>query len=162
MKLRHITRLAAVALAGVGLATTVAGVRADAVIVDNDNVEIQDQGIDFGGSVFAFGAPAGAGNLAWDVGGSGVRPILTGTLHLDNVSQEWGRMHIEYFDANGNHLQYAHSTSRFAPSNRHYSFAVNLQPPAHPNLVEVEICTELGPTSTGPFTRIGCQTEFLN
>jgi hypothetical protein len=161
MKIRTITRPAAVAVMALGLATTL-GHAANAVVLDNDNVEIQDQGIDFGGSVFVLGAPAGAGNLAWDVTGGLVRPILTGTLHLDNVSGEWGRMHIEYLDASGNHLRYEHSVSRFAPSNAHVSFPVNFQPSGDANLAEVEICTELGPTSTGPFTRIGCQSEVLN
>ena len=161
MKIRSIIRPAAVALVSLGLATVVAQAPASATIVDNDNVEIQDQGVDFGGSVFVGGAPAGAGNVAWDVAGGVVRPILTGTLHLDGVSQDWGRMHIEYFAVGHDHLLFTHSTARLAPSNRHIGHPVNFQPAGHPDLVEVEICTELGDTSNGPWTRIGCQTEFL-
>ena len=162
MKIRSITRQAAVALVGLGLATAVVPAPVSATVLDNDNVEIQDQGVDFGGSVFVAGAPVGAGNLAWDVTGGLVRPILTGTLHLDDVAQDWGRMHIEYLDADGDHIRYEHSTSRFAPSNKHVGHPVNFQPAGHADLAEVEICTELGPTSTGPFTRIDCQSEILN
>jgi hypothetical protein len=143
--------------------TTTAAPTANAVVEDWDRPLMTSQGIDFGKGSYFFGAPVGTGLLLWDRSNGRVNPLLSGTIHLDNVSQEWGRIHMGYFDPGGNLLVTYHSTSHKAIDNAHHEFAVDFpRRPPRADLAAVEICTELSGNNV-TFNRIRCKRyEFNN
>ena len=54
-----------------------------------------------------------------------VNHFLYGTLHLNNVAQQWGRMHVGWFDPAGNLLEIHHSPSHKAIDNAHHEWYVD-------------------------------------
>ncbi len=152
-----------VALVAFSISATASGRAANATVEDWDHPLMTSQGIDFGDGSFVWGAPVGTGLLLWDLTNGLVNPFLSGTLHLNNVSQNWGRMHMGYFDPGGNLLEIHHSDSHKATDNSHHEWSVDF-PPAMPraDLAEVEICTELSGDNV-TFDRIRCKRyEFNN
>ena len=129
---------------------------------DWDHPLITNQGIDFGDGSFIFGAPVGTGLLIWTSGNGVVNHFLYGTLHLNNVAQQWGRMHVGWFDPAGNLLEIHHSPSHKAIDNAHHEWYVDF-PAAQgrSDLSEVEICTELSGDNV-TFDRIGCKRYEFN
>ena len=160
---RRIVGRGLVALVTLSLAVTTSERPVNAVVEDWDHPLMTSQGIDFGDGSWIWGAPVGSGLLLWDLTNGLVNPFLSGTLHLNNVSQDWGRMHMGYFDPGGNLLEIHHSDSHKAVDNSHHEFSVDF-PPALPraDLAEVEICTELSGDNV-TFNRIRCKRyEFNN
>ena len=77
--------------------------------LDTDLVLITDPGIDFGDNTYLISAPIGWGSVEWDLVNGYYTPTLTGYLHLDNVSGQYGRMHMSYWDGGPNPLYTDHS-----------------------------------------------------
>jgi hypothetical protein len=130
--------------------------------VETDLLKITDPGIDFGDSnwVGLIGEPFGPGSVEWDVDGGFYTPRLVGTLHLDGVSGQYGRMHVSYW-AGGTHIETRHSTSRRAPDdNGHQEWAVDLPPLVDWQLDEVHVCTELSDNNVD-FEIVQCKTRYL-
>ena len=138
------------------MAATAAGASADAAI-DTDLVLITDSGIDFGDNTYLISAPIGWGSVEWNVTNGYYTPTLSGYMHLDNVSGQYGRMHMSYRDGGG-HLLYTRSQpfpsrqQRRAPNSSGARLAVD----AGADL-EVHVCTELSPNGS-TWTQIGCKT----
>jgi hypothetical protein len=159
MHLRTITVRAAVALTTL-LAATVATTGPAEASIDTDAVRLTDSDVDFGGSLFVLGAPAGFGSVEWDIVSGFYTPRLVGTLHLDGAAGKYGRMHISYWDGGGAHIGTAHSITRYAATNSHYSWSVNLSPANLMQITEVHVCTEISSNGTS-FSQVDCTTKYL-
>jgi hypothetical protein len=130
--------------------------------VESDLLKITDPGIDFGDGnwVDLIGEPLGSGSVEWDIVDGFYTPRLVGTLHLDGVAGQYGRMHVSYW-ANGTRIETRHSTSRRAPDdNRHQEWAVDLSPLTDWQLDEVHVCTELSDNNVD-FEIVQCKTRYL-
>lgn len=130
-----------------------------------DDVRITDPEVDFGGSVFAFGAPVGSGSLDWNYqtvpgGGDLYWPELDGTLHLDGANGDCGRVHLSVWV--GAHLATVeHSSILCASDNGHHHIHVSLPTSYSINTpTEAHICTEIASSMFGPWTTLTCQTEY--
>ena len=154
--------VALVALVALSVSLSASGGAASATVEqDYYRPLITNEGIDFGDGSFIFGAPVGGGTLQLTNSNGIVTPVLLGTLHLDNVSQQWGRMHIGYFDPGGNLLEIHHGGSVKAIDNAHHKWNVILAPlPGRADLYEVEVCTELSGDNVS-FDRIGCHRYHI-
>ncbi len=156
MNAKSTIRRAGAALAIATMAATAAGASADAAI-DTDLVLITDSGIDFGDNTYLISAPIGWGSVEWNVTNGYYTPTLSGYMHLDNVSGQYGRMHMSYWDGGGHLLYTDHSPSLHVNSNRHQQLPVLLSPSTPAQIFEVHVCTELSPNGS-TWTQIGCKT----
>lgn len=159
MQPRTIIRRAAVALAAVVTASVAISGPAEAAI-PTDLVKLTDNGIDFGDNTFAFGAPLGFGSVECDIVSGYYTPRLIGTLHLDGVSGQYGRMHISYWDGGGGYIDTRHSTTRRAPDNGHHHWSVDLSPVNLMQITEVHVCTEISNDGVN-FSQVDCATRYL-
>jgi hypothetical protein len=142
MQSRTIIRRAAVALAAVVVASVAVPGSAEAVI-DTDSVRLTDDKVDFGGSLFAAGVPVGSGSVQWDIVSGFYTPRLLGTLHLNNASGKYARMHISYWDGAGDLIDIRHGGTVRAPDNDHHDWSVDLSPINLRQITEVHVCTEI-------------------
>jgi len=156
---RRVVTLCLAVLASVGVVFAVA---TPAYAWNVDRPRVTDPGVDFGGSVWAAGAPVGSGHLYWNPGPPDydvVTPELDGTIHLDNIASHCGRMHISYWDDNGNHLYTDHGGSVCTNDNGHHSWHVNRSAYSSEDIAEVHVCTELKLDVVGAeWDIIGCDT----
>jgi hypothetical protein len=160
MQLRTIVRRAAAALAAVVMASVVVAGPAEAAI-DTDLVRLTDpSGIDFGDRTFVLGAPIGSGSVQWDIVSGFYTPRLIGTLHLDGVSGQYGRMHISYWDGGGGYIDTRHGGIVRAPDNGHHSWSVDLSPLNLRQITEVRVCTEISSNGVN-FSQVDCTTKYL-
>jgi hypothetical protein len=159
MKLRHIIGRAAVALVAVTVAAVGFPGRAEAAI-DTDPVTLTDRGIDFGAYTFVAGVPVGSGSVEWDIVSGFYTPRVTGYLHLNNVSGDYARMHVSYWDGGGSLIATRHGGTVQAPGNGHYRWSVDLSPATLAQITEVHVCTEIGSNGVN-FTLQSCETEYL-
>jgi len=98
--------------------------------------------------------------VQWSVTGGYYTPRLVGTLHLKDAGNEWGRMHIEYFDGSGGYLYTAHSNEHQAPDNGHHAWSVNLSPPTPMQIVQVKVCTEISSNGSS-YSQVDCTGKLL-
>ncbi len=133
---------------------------ADATI-DTDTVKLTDTDVDFGDNTFVFGAPVGSGTVTWDIVSGFFTPRVTGTLHLNNASGKYARMHISYWDGGGSHIATRHGGIVQAPSNSHHAWSVDLSPVNLAQITEVHVCTETSNNGVS-FTIVDCKTRYLN
>jgi len=157
-----IIRRSIAAIAMIAIASAAAPWPASAShILDTDTVKLTDSKVDFGGSAFAFSDPVGSGTVEWTINSGYYTPRLTGTLHLNNASGVYARMHISYWDGGGGHIDTRHGGTVQAPDNSHHSWSVDLSPITLSQIVEVHVCTETS-TNGVTFTIVDCKTRLLN
>jgi hypothetical protein len=159
MQPRTIIRRAAVALAAVVMASVAMHGPADAAI-DTDLVRLTGNRIDFGDNTFIAGAPLGSGSVQWDIVGGFYTPRLIGTLHLDGVSGQYGRMHISYWDGGGGYIDTRHGGIVRAPDDHHHHWSVDLSPVNLMQITEVHVCTEISDDGVN-FSQVDCTTRYL-
>jgi hypothetical protein len=152
---RKTIRRAVAALAAAGAVTMAAAGSAHAFLPDP--VRLTDPEIDFGDSnwVGLISDPLGTGSVQWSVTGGFYTPTLVGTLHLNNARNEWGRMHIDYYDGGGTLLYTEHSTAHFASDNNHHQWSVNLLPSTPMQIVQARVCTEMSGNGVN-FSQVDC------
>lgn len=124
---KRITALVAstIALAGV-FAGTAEPVSAYGT-VDTNTFKIQSSGFDFGGDTFAAGAPTNKASVDWVFGWWGNRPEVSGTIHLENVTNNCSRIKVRSYDDDGNWLSPNDFSSEVcASSNGHVSLDVDV------------------------------------
>ena len=114
---------------------------AQAAVIGDSAVRLTSDGFDLGGSGFSFGEPNGNGNIEWTYSGGQVTAHLTGTLHLNNVDGHCSRIHMEYFDADGDVITIRHGGTVCAPDNGHYPFSVD-QSWTDPNIKSLKVAIE--------------------
>ncbi len=155
MRLTTIRRAVA-ALAVAGTATVAAAGSAHAYLPDP--VRLTDSEIDFGDGLWVgiLSDPLGTGSVQWSVVGGFYTPQLVGTLHLNNAKNDWGRMHIDYYDGGGNYLYTEHSTPHKATDNAHHDWSVNLSPSTPLQIVQVHVCTEISTNGGASYSQIDC------
>ena len=151
--------LAALA-AAVGLVTVGATGPAHAVL-DTDSVRVTGDKVDFGGSVWGIHSPVGSGTMTWSVVNGFYTPRLTGTLHMEDASGDFARMHISYWDGGGNHISTRHGGIVQAPDNSHEDWSVDLSPINLSQIVEAHVCTEFSENGVD-FPQVSCETYILN
>ena len=159
MNAKTIIRRAGAALAVAAMGSVAVAGSAHATL-DTDLVLITDPGIDFGDNTYLISAPIGWGSVEWDLVNGYYTPTLTGYLHLDNVSGQYGRMHMSYWDGGPNPLYTDHSPPHRVYDNRHHQSPVLLSPSTPMQITEVHVCTELSPNGS-TWTQIGCATNEL-
>jgi hypothetical protein len=131
----------------------------DEEAIDTDLVRLVDRGIDLGDNSFVLGAPLGSGSVVWSIVGGFYTPRLIGTLHLDGVSGQYGRMHISYWGG-GELIDTRHGGIVRALDNDHHSWSVDLSPLNLMQITEVHVCTEI--SSDGViFSLVDCTTKYL-
>lgn len=125
-----------------------------------DVLTLSGDGIDFGNSVFAGGVPVGPGSVSWSVPDCDwYTAQLVGTLHLDGVSGQYGRMHVSY-SWGGELVAIRHGGVVRAPDNGHEDWSVNMAPYLGANVDEVLVCTELSDNGVD-FHAVSCKTRYL-
>ncbi|HEX5100340.1 MAG TPA: hypothetical protein VFV94_12610 [Polyangiaceae bacterium] len=152
------------ALAGGDAASEPVGTTSEAYtgpVLDTDYPELTGPNIDFGGSVWAFGTPVGPGTLTWRVVDGFYTPRLVGTMHLDNASGMYARMHVSHWDGGGNLISTEHSGTKRASGMGHQSWSIDLTPLTLRQIVEVHVCTELSNDGVS-FWQDACKTYLLN
>jgi hypothetical protein len=129
-------------------------------ILDTDYPELTGPQIDFGGSVWVFGA-IGPGTLTWRVVDGFYTPRLVGTMHLDNASGMYARMHVSHWDGGGSLISTEHSGTKRASGMGHQSWPIDLTPLTLKQIVEVHVCTELSNDGV-TFWQDACESYLLN
>jgi len=125
-----------------------------------DIIKITNTGIDFGDGTFVAGAPLGPGSVDWSVPDCDWYTAgLVGTLHLNNVSGQYGRMHVSYWWG-GQRVATRHSAILHATNNGHVDMAVNMPGSIDTNVDEVHVCTELSDDGVD-FDQVECKERFL-
>jgi hypothetical protein len=125
-----------------------------------DLIKITSTGIDFGDSSFVLGAPLGSGSVNWSVPNCDYYTArLVGTLHLDNVAGQYGRMHVSYWWG-GVYVDTRHSNSLYAPDNGHEEMPINMSPYIGANVDEVHVCTEISDDGQN-WDQVECKERFL-
>jgi hypothetical protein len=149
-----IIRRAVAALAAAGTVAVAAG-SAHAYLPDP--VRLTDSEIDFGDSTWVglLNDPLGVGSVNWSVTGGYYTPELVGTLHLNNAKNEWGRMHIDYYDGAGTLLYTEHSAEHKATDNMHHQWSVNLSPSTPMQIVQARVCTEISNNGSN-YSQVDC------
>ena len=130
--------------------------------VETDLLKITDRGIDFGDSNWGGGIindPLGPGSVQWSVDDGYYSAELVGTLHLNGVADQFGRMHIE-FRSYGDLIQTRHSATLHATDNGHFERSVDLAPTEVGHITDVVVCTELSDDGTN-FDAVSCKTRML-
>lgn len=107
-----------------------------------DRVKITKDGFDFGGDTFLVGAPTNSGVVTWVRSEGRVTPRLVGTLHINNAASVCARMRIAYLSATATLLADEFGGTVCAPDNHHHSWAVDLAPFGHHELVSITIHLE--------------------
>ena len=154
MQPRTMIRRAAVALAAVVTSAVAISAPAEALI-DTDSVRLTETDIDFGGSLFGAGVPVGSGSVEWDIIDGFYTPRLVGTIHLDNASGKYARMHISYWSGGDELIDIRHSRTRQAPNNNHHSWPVDVSPQTLMQITEVHVCLEISNNGVD-FTQPDC------
>lgn len=127
--------------------------------IDTDLVRLtDDRGIDFGNDPFVLGAPIGSGSVVWSIVGGFYTPRLIGTLYLDGVSGQYGRMHISYWGG-GELLDIRHGGIVRALDD-HDDWSVDLSPLNPKQITEVHVCTEISYDGDN-FSQVDCTTKYL-
>jgi hypothetical protein len=125
-----------------------------------DIVKITSATIDFGDSWYVAGAPAGPGSVNWSVPNCDWYTAgLVGTLHLDNASGQYGRMHVSYWWG-GERVATRHSAILHVTDNGHEEMAVNMPGSVGTNVDEVHVCTEISDDGVN-FDQVECKERFL-
>ena len=124
---------------------------------DRDAVRLTDPGIDFGDTIWLpVGAPLGIGSVDWEIECGTFTVDVVGTLHLDGVEGQYGRVEVGYW--NGDlRLDVRHSQTRRAPDNGHHEWPVRISNAI--DVYAVEVCTELSDDGV-LFERVSCSTHF--
>ena len=125
-----------------------------------DIVKITSSEIDFGDSTYVAGAPLGPGSVNWSVPDCDWYTAgLVGTLHLDNASGKYGRMHVSYWWG-GDRVATRHSAILHVTDNGHEDMAVNMPGNIGTNVDEVHVCTEISDDGVN-FDQVECKERFL-
>jgi hypothetical protein len=125
-----------------------------------DIVKITSTGIDFGDSSYVAGAPLGPGSVNWSVPDCDWYTAgLVGTLHLDNVSGQYGRMHVSYWWG-GQRVATRHSAILHVTDNGHEDMPVNMPGSIGTNVDEVHVCTEISDDGVN-FDQVECKERVL-
>jgi hypothetical protein len=127
-----------------------------------DIIKITSTGIDFGDSnwIGLTGEPFGSGSVNWSVPDCDwYTARVVGTLHLNNVSGQFGRMHVSYWWG-GDHVATRHSGILHATDNGHEELAVNMSGNVGTNVDEVHVCTEISDDGVN-FDLVECKERFL-
>jgi hypothetical protein len=154
-------RRALAALVATGAATLATTGAAHAYLPDP--VRLVDTQVDFGDNTWVGWPvydPLLTGSVQWSIDSGYYTPTLVGALHLHDAKNEWGRMHIEYYDGAGNYMYTAHSTAHEAPDNDHYAWSVNLKPPTLMQIVQVKVCTEISSNGSS-YSQVDCTGKLL-
>ena len=129
------------ALAAVAATMAFAGT-AQASVIDTDSVKLTGTGYDFGNGTLIAGSPTGSGDLKFDYTGGQIKPHLTGTLHMNDVSGTCARMHLDYRDRSGTSLRIEHGGTVCVNDDEHHEFSVDLQPYADNRVASVLVQLE--------------------
>jgi hypothetical protein len=129
------------ALAAVAATMAFAGT-AQASVIDTDSVKLTGTGYDFGNGTLIAGSPTGSGDLKFDYTGGQIKPHLTGTLHMNDVSGTCARMHLDYRDRSGTSLRIEHGGTVCVNDDKHHEFSVDLQPYADNRVASVLVQLE--------------------
>lgn len=89
-----------------------------------------------------------------------LHPRLIGTIHLDNASGKYARMHISYWDGGGGYIDTRHGGSVHATDNSHHEWSVDLSPVTLFQITEVHVCTEISDDGVD-FDIVDCTTKYL-
>jgi hypothetical protein len=128
--------------------------------IDTDQVLIAGRLVDFGASMFSAGMPVGFGRLVWSITDGFYTPRLIGTLHLNNASGKFARMHISYLNGGDGLIDVRHGGIVRSDDNDHHSWSVDLSPLDDPGqITEVHICTEISDDGIN-FSQVSCTTKF--
>jgi hypothetical protein len=84
---------------------------------------------------------------------------LIGTLHLDNASGKYARMHISYWDGGGGYLYTRHGGIVHVTDNQHHHWSVDLSPTTLLQITEVHVCTEISDDGVN-FSQVDCTTKY--
>ena len=133
----------------------------DEVAIDTDQVRITGKLIDFGGNMFEAGVPLGFGSVVWSITDGVYTPRLLGTLHLNNASGKFARMHISYLNGGGGLIDVRHGGIVQANDDDHHHWSVDLSPLNPSQITEVHICTEISDDGVN-FNQVGCAMKILN
>lgn len=124
---------------------------------DTDLIKLTDNQVDFGDNIYIAGVPLGFGSVQWSLDDGFYTPRLVGTLHINNASGKFVRMHMGYYDSAGGHLYTDHSVKLHASDNKHDSMPVILSPSTPMQIFEVRVCTEISDDGDN-FSQVDCKT----
>jgi hypothetical protein len=127
----------------------------------SDSVKITEDGVDFGSSGFALGAPTGSGSVSWGLDEGIVTPHLTGTLHLNNSSGVCARMNIHYLAETGAFITEKPGGTVCGSDNGHHAFSVDLDPFESNKVGKVTIQLQTQGTN-GSFSTAGSATVSIS
>ena len=127
--------------------------------VDLDVVRLTDEGIDFGDTTWLLTAPVGIGSVEWAVDCGYYSALVVGTMHLDGVAGQYGRMRVSYWSGE-ERVDVQHSPTRRAPDNRHYEWPVRLDQEVDAQVSAVVVCTEISDDGVN-FDQVSCATRYL-
>lgn len=99
--------------------------------------------------------------MTWSIVDGFYTPRLTGTLHMEDASGQFARMHISYWDGGGGYIATRHGGTVQASGNGHQSWSVDLSPVTLMQIVEAHVCTELSDDGVD-FPQVACETYILN
>lgn len=93
-----------------------------------DDVKITESGFDFGDEWWGVGAPIGDGHVLWPMEDGRITPLLSGTLHLNDVAGGCARMNLRYLTESGTFIASRAGGTVCASDNDHHEFTVSLDP----------------------------------
>lgn len=122
-------------------------------------IKITEKGFDFGGKLYAAGAPTTYGWLGWYMENGQLRPALYGHIHLDDVRDLCARMRIDYYT--GDILW----TTKYggqvcAPDDKHHSWQVSINEYSNSKIDKVRVSVEKL-TATKDWAIVGSETQVL-
>lgn len=126
---------------------------------ETDVLKLLDQGIDFGDNFWLGNAPLGVASVQWGVECGFCDADVVGTLHLDGIRGQSGRIHAAFF-LNGELQETFHSRILTATDNGHFSRSVHLASPAGVHVTEVHVCTEISDDGVH-FESVNCKARFI-
>jgi hypothetical protein len=128
----------------------------------DDDFEITEDGVDFGGPTWSLGQPTTPGGIEWLLSTNGyVTPILRGAIHLNNSAGVCARMNMRYLTESGSLLASRAGGTVCSPDNGHHYWSVSLMPYVSNQIGQVQVQLQtLG--SNGVYVTAGSQTVSIN
>jgi hypothetical protein len=133
--------------------TTTCGVLSPAGQPASDSIKLSNAGgISFGsGGLDSSHNPKCGATLQWTVPPNTVRPVLTGTLYMENSLYKTAHVLVDYYDIHGNLVTGKTTPDELATSNDQ-TFPVNIFQPNDPRIYWVAVRTQVKDLSTNPPT----------
>lgn len=164
------------AIAGAALTATAVGAFGSSAMaqqsnrwfLENDDVKITTQNVDFGDGNHFFGTPTGNARVTWRLDSNQtnlrIHAQLSGRVYWDDISSGCARVRVQYLNANNGVV--ATDTSGAACRTGFQPFtappSVNVSESAtNANIRQVRIFTQRALTSNSPWQDVGNQTVKL-